>query len=57
MLISLTNACIDNSEGDKKCFTDMLKWYLVFRNTLINLMKSVFVVSNQKPQSKTEDQV
>jgi len=56
LLISLTNACKDNSIGDKKCFTDMLKWYIIFRNTLINLMSQVFVVSNQQPFTKPEDQ-
>jgi len=54
-LISLTNACKDNSDNDKKCFTDMLKWYLIFRKTLINVISQVFVVSGQQPVTKTED--
>jgi len=50
MLISLTNACKDNSDADKKCFTDMLKWYIIFRKTLVNVTSQVFV----QPVTKTE---
>jgi len=54
-LISLTNACKGNSDNDKKCFTDILKWYLIFRKTLLNVMPQVFVVSGQQPVTKIED--
>ena len=41
-ILALIEANKANSESDKKCFADMLKWYLVFRNTLLNLMQRLF---------------
>ena len=43
-ILDMIQAYKGNSESDKKCFADMLKWYLVFRKTLLNLMNRLYRV-------------
>ena len=43
-IMGLTVACKAKNDADLKCFNDMIKWYLVIRNTLLNLMTKLFKV-------------
>ncbi|CAI9282939.1 unnamed protein product [Lactuca saligna] len=43
-ITGLTVACKANNDADLKCFKDMISWYLVIRNTILNLMTTLFKV-------------
>ena len=41
-IMALIVVCKANNDANLKCFNDLLKWYLVIRNTLLNLMTKLF---------------
>ena len=43
-ILGLLEATKSNNVDDLKCFTDMIKWYLTFQNTFLNLMTKPFKV-------------
>ncbi|CAI9272161.1 unnamed protein product [Lactuca saligna] len=47
-IMGLTIACKANNDANLKCFNDMIKWYLVIRNTLLNLMTKLFKVQKKQ---------
>lgn len=49
-IIDIINHCKKNSEGDKKYFLDMLRWYIDFRQVLLALIPLLFKVVNRTPQ-------
>lgn len=42
IILSMAQACKANTYVDLKCFLDMVRWYLVVRSTLLNLMPRIF---------------
>ncbi|CAI9287320.1 unnamed protein product [Lactuca saligna] len=49
-ILELTEACKENEDSDKKCFLDILNWYIVVRNTLLGLMFKLFKVQKRQQQ-------
>lgn len=47
-VIGPVEASKTNNVVDLKCFTDMIKWYRVIRNTLLNLMTRLFKVEKRQ---------
>lgn len=47
-IMEFTVACKLNSEGDLKCFNDMIKWYLLIRNALLWLMPNKFKIEKKQ---------
>lgn len=45
-IMDLTVACKLNDVGELKGFGDMIKWYIVIRNTILNLMTRLYKVQN-----------
>ena len=43
-ILGITEQCKANDTADKKCFTDMIKWYILICNTLLGLMPEIFKV-------------
>ena len=41
-IINSIHRCKANSESDKKNFTDMLRWYITFRQILLAIIPGVF---------------
>lgn len=48
IILGLVEATKFNNKDDRKCFTDMIRWYLTIRNTLLNLMSRVFKVEKMQ---------
>ena len=49
-IMGFTEAYKANNVADQKCFLDMLKWYIVVRNTLLNLMLLLFKLLKRQQQ-------
>ena len=47
-ILGLTEACKVNTTADQKCFLDMIKWYVVVRNTLLNFIPRLFKVKKRQ---------
>lgn len=43
-ILEIIHGCDKNSEEDKKLFSDMLSWYMVFRQTLLAIIPILFKV-------------
>ncbi|CAH1413516.1 unnamed protein product [Lactuca virosa] len=41
-IINIIHRCKQNTEADKKNFTDMLRWYITFRHNLLAIIPKVF---------------
>ena len=52
-ILEIIQRCNQNSAADKKMFTDMLRWYIQFRQTLLAIIPRLFkVVKTVKPTQK-----
>lgn len=49
-ILGITKQYKPNDVADKKCFADMIKWYIIVRNTLLALMPKLFKVQKRQPQ-------
>ncbi|CAI9276993.1 unnamed protein product [Lactuca saligna] len=47
-IMGLTVACKTNDDANLKGFNGMIKWYLVIKNTLLNLMTKLFKVQKKQ---------
>ncbi|KAL7608565.1 hypothetical protein Lser_V15G10047 [Lactuca serriola] len=41
-VLDITHRCKQNSDSDKKKFSDMFRWYISFRHTLLAIIPKVF---------------
>ncbi|CAI9298329.1 unnamed protein product [Lactuca saligna] len=46
-MLDLVSKYRGNSEGDKKCFSDMIRWYVQVRKALLSIMSKVFEVQSE----------
>ena len=52
-ILEIIQRCNQNTAADKKMFTDMLRWYIQFRQTLLAIIPRLFkVVKTVKPTQK-----
>ena len=49
-IMDLTKSCKANDAADLKCFSDMIKWYIFVRNTLLSLMLNLFKVQKMQQE-------
>ncbi|KAL7592583.1 hypothetical protein Lser_V15G33727 [Lactuca serriola] len=49
-ILEIIYGCDQNSEVDKKLFSDMLRWYMVFRKTLLSIIPRLFKVVKRTSQ-------
>ncbi|CAI9274747.1 unnamed protein product [Lactuca saligna] len=43
-IVGITEQCKENNVPNKKCFSNMIKWYITVRNTLLCLVSKIFKV-------------
>ena len=46
-VLGIIHRCKQNSESDKKYFTDMIRWYIHFRHVLLVVIPCLFKVVNE----------
>ncbi|CAI9284265.1 unnamed protein product [Lactuca saligna] len=46
-ILELINQCKVNSVGDKKCFIDMIKWYILVHKTPLGIILKLFIVQKR----------
>ena len=51
-IINIIHRCKQNSESDKKFFTDMLQWYITFRYHLLAIIPRVFKIMKKSSVAK-----
>ena len=52
-ILEIIQRCDQNSAANKKLFTDMLRWYIQFRQTLLAIIPRLFkVIKTVKPTQK-----
>ncbi|CAI9290245.1 unnamed protein product [Lactuca saligna] len=49
-IIGLNETVKTNDVVDHKCFSEMIKWYIAVRNTLLNVMSKPFTVQKRQQQ-------
>ena len=47
-IMGFTEACKTNAIIDQKCFSDMIKWYIAVRSTLLNMMSKSLKVQKMQ---------
>lgn len=47
-ILEMIEACKANDASDKKCFSDLIKWYIVVRNILLGLILKLFKVQKRQ---------
>ena len=52
-ILEIIQRCDQNTAADKKLFVDMLRWYILFRQTLLAIIPKLFkVIKTVRPAQK-----